>query len=233
MSRGTIFFACLRRQRAPLHLNVRPKLTEVQERGLATKHSPPNIKTLDYPPTKKARVVANAPSGIDEGVKEEIIKSDELTDTSSAPEHHPLGHMIRIRKSCQQLMKVLTLSIVSGRLPTTREVLTLMDTEFPSDEETTFMESCGDLLAFDIHDALDIYSQETLFLATFGTLGQGGAGQLCQYTWDKILIPLDVLETKVDPFENVADTGDLKRIIGWRNSVEPGLEDTKDKEGDV
>ncbi|KAF8273750.1 hypothetical protein EI94DRAFT_1696662 [Lactarius quietus] len=46
----------------------------VQERGLATKHSPPNIKTLDYPPTKKARVVANAPSGVDEGVKEEIIK---------------------------------------------------------------------------------------------------------------------------------------------------------------
>ncbi|KAF8267527.1 hypothetical protein EI94DRAFT_1700914 [Lactarius quietus] len=205
----------------------------VQEHGLVTKHSPPNIKMLDYPPTPKARVVANAPSGIDEGVKEEIIKSDELTNTFSAPEHHPLGRMICIWKSHQQLMKVLTLSIVSGRLPTTREVLTLMDAEFPSNEETTFMESCGDLLTFDIHDVLDIYRQETLFLATFGTLGQGGTGQLRQYTWDKILIPLDVLETKADPFENIADTGDFKRIIRWRSSVELGLEDTKDKEGDV
>ncbi|KAF8265914.1 hypothetical protein EI94DRAFT_1702141 [Lactarius quietus] len=76
----------------------------------------------------------------------ETIKKEELSETSSAPDHQLL------------------------RLSTTKEVLALMDSKFPSTEEP-FMDSCGNLVAFDIHNALDIYKQETLFLATFGTLG--------------------------------------------------------------
>ncbi|KAF8272588.1 hypothetical protein EI94DRAFT_1697289 [Lactarius quietus] len=174
-----------------------------QERGYATIHCRPNVKNLDYPPMKKSKVapvdgpVMKGNGNPDPSSAEETVKKEELSETSSAPDHQPLGRMIHIRRSCKRLVNILTVCVVTGRLPTTKEVLTLIDSEFPSTEEP-FVDSCGDLVVFDIHDALDIYQQETLFLATFGTLRRGGAAQLHQYTHDNILLPLDMLESKPD-----------------------------------
>lgn len=104
-----------------------------------------------------------------------------------------------------------------------KEVLTLMDSKFPSTEEP-FVDSCGNLVAFNIHNALDIYKQETLFLATFGTLGQGGTAQLHQYTCNNILLPLDVLESKPDLIEFDEKLTDDWKVFGWWEKVELGLE---------
>ncbi|KAF8259335.1 hypothetical protein EI94DRAFT_1813477 [Lactarius quietus] len=101
-----------------------------------------------------------------------------------------------------------------------------MDSKFPSTEEP-FMDSCGDLVAFDIHDALDIYQQETLFLATFSTLRRGSTAQLRQYTCDNILLPLDMLESKPDSVHFDEKLTDDRKVFGWQEKVELGLEEER------
>ncbi|KAF8256572.1 hypothetical protein EI94DRAFT_1821909 [Lactarius quietus] len=208
------------------------EMTLVQERGHATIHRRPNVKNLDYPPTKKSKVApVDSPAmegngNPDPSSAKETVKKEELSETSSAPDRQPLGHMIHIRRSHERLMNVLTVCVVTERLPTMKEVLTLMDSEFPSTEEP-FVDSCGDLVAFDIHDALDIYQQETLFLATFGTLRRGGAAQIHQYMRNNILLPLDMLESKPDSVDFDEKSTDDRKVFGWREKVEPGLEEER------
>ncbi|KAN0139573.1 hypothetical protein V8E53_002602 [Lactarius tabidus] len=54
---------------------------------------------------------------------------------------------------------------------------------------------------------------------------------LCQYTWDKILVPLNLWETKVESYDSGMGLADMAGIFKWRKDVEPGyVEDIEDIE---
>jgi hypothetical protein len=108
------------------------------------------------------------------------------------------------------------------RVLTVLELLTLMDAEEPM-PDGNYMDAYSDLNDFGLEDAFDVYSLEECFLATFGYLGREGARWLCQYTRNKVLVPLDLVkaisELSVEEFDLLVDEG---RIMEWQASVQPG-----------
>lgn len=90
----------------------------------------------------------------------------------------------------------------------TEDILTLLDAEYPG--HGNFAKSYKELEAARIRDALDIASWEVCFLATLGKLGQDGARILRKFTEDKILVPLDLLETRsksIKVIDELTDAG--------------------------
>lgn len=93
------------------------------------------------------------------------------------------------------------------RVPTTEEILTLMDSADPQ-PDGLYIDSLSNLVDFGIKDAMDIHHTEEYFLGTFDELGQGGAHKMHKYTWNKILVPLDLVSTKLESVETFVDMTD-------------------------
>src|SRR6202453_3100901 len=89
----------------------------------------------------------------------------------------------------------------TGRVLSSHDVLTWMDTEHP-EVEGYYIDSYSDFQAFGVDDAFDIMESEVCHLATFGHLGRAGAQRLRQYTRDSILIPLDLWATKPESYNS-------------------------------
>jgi hypothetical protein len=138
----------------------------------------------------------------------------------------------RVRESRKSLMVVLLDCTHTGRAPTVRELLTLMDGERPM-LDGSYMDAHSDLIDFGLEDAFDVYSLEDCFLATFGCLGREGARSLHQYARNKILIPLDLVEAASEPsIEEIDPPTDDGRIQDWHASVELSeVEEIEEVEG--
>jgi hypothetical protein len=93
----------------------------------------------------------------------------------------PPPHKVLIRNATHKLALALAKCTETGTLLSTEEVLTLMDSKDPQ-EDGKYMDSLGDLVDFGVHNTIDIFGLEECFLATFGTIGRGGARNLRQFT---------------------------------------------------
>lgn len=236
-----------------------------QARSLATKTHPPNIKQLDYPPTKKPRttqapefhievnlaptpgagvpalqgtcVVSNSQfqqpgsASVPGPLRlEEVADCKQLGDSCSAPDPCPLGRKVHIPTACRTLLQMLSDCAMTGRVLSSHDVLTWMDTEHP-EVEGYYIDSYSDFQAFGVDDAFDIMESKVCHLATFGHLGRAGAQRLRQYTQDSILIPLDLWATKPESYDSGMGSVDVEKVFKWRREVEPGyVEDIEDVE---
>jgi hypothetical protein len=138
----------------------------------------------------------------------------------------------RVRESRRSLMVVLLDCTHTGRAPTLRELLTLMDDEDPM-LDGSYMDAYTELSDFGVEDAIDVYALEECLLATFGCLGRMNARCLRQYARDKILIPLDLVRAASEPptdTEEIDAPTDEGRIHDWRESLED--DEIEEVEGD-
>ncbi|KAI9466354.1 hypothetical protein BJY52DRAFT_1183211 [Lactarius psammicola] len=111
------------------------------------------------------------------------------TETSSAPAPTPMGHTARVPSS---LIVVLD-CFHHMRIPTAYEILTLMDIEVPA-PNLRYVDALSDLQDLGYKDVIDIYGLQECFLASFGHLGRDGACRVRQYTRDRFLVPLGLME---------------------------------------
>ena len=79
-------------------------------------------------------------------------------------------------------------------MPTTLEVLTLMDAEKPA-PNLKYVDVRTELSNHGVKDAVDLHSLHLGLLATFGDLGMDGAVRLHRYMQEKMIAPLGLLET--------------------------------------
>ena len=97
-----------------------------------------------------------------------------------------------------------------------------------------YIDSLSNLVDFGIKDAMDIHHTEEYFLGTFDELGQGGAHKMHKYTWNKILVPLDLVSTKLESVETFVDMTDQWAIIKWCQEVKPrSVEEIKDDDENI
>jgi hypothetical protein len=187
---------------------TKKKLTDVQDLGLTSKFLPPNVKKLDHPPSKKNRVAAPevhiavniAPTP---GVGGAAMPGSYVVSSgsASAPGPGPLcpenisnvaahtdapaptstGHRVYIPQSRKTLLLTLLDCTQTGRLPSVRQLLELMDSEEP-EPDGRYIDVFSDMDNFGLEDVLDIYEMEDCYLGTFGDLGRGGAQRLRRYT---------------------------------------------------
>lgn len=152
-------------------------------------------------------------------------------ESCSAPVPQPVGRKVYIPKTREMLLKMLSESAQTGRVPSSYEILTWMDSEHDN-VDGFYLDSYSDFETFGVNDALDIMENEVCHLATFGHLGQDGATRLRQYTRDQILVPLGLWETESDSISSLEKTLDIQRVFKWRNGVEDSyieeIEDTSD-----
>ncbi|KAN0138027.1 hypothetical protein V8E53_004162 [Lactarius tabidus] len=235
--------------------------------GLATKTCPPNIKSLDYPPTKKVRTAKAAPEfhiavnlaptlggGAlcckghalcpiprfcdwgwlllqDPHALKRPLRPKDLESCAAHQIHFQAAGSIYILKTCRMLLQMLSDCAKSGRVPNSYDILTWMDTEHPQ-VDRHYMDSYSNFETFGINDMLDIMELEVCYLASFGQLGHDGAQCLSQYMQDKILIPLNLWETKVESYDSGIGSVEVAWIFKWQKEVEPGyIEDIEDIEG--
>ena len=140
---------------------------------------------------------------------------------SSAPDPQLVGRKAYIPTARTMLLEMLLECAKTGRVPSSRAILTWMDVECP-DVDGDFMESYSDFETFGIGDAFDIMEREVMYLATFGNLGEGGAMRLRQYTQDRILTPLGLWATDCESIGSKKGDVSLDKIFNWRNGVEEG-----------
>ena len=129
----------------------------------------------------------------------------------------PPGRKIFVRKATRELTLALAKCTETGFMLNTKEVLNLMDSEDPA-VDGRYMDSYGDLVGFGLHDAIAIARMDIYFLATFGTLGKGGAHDLHRFIRDKILKPLHILDVVPGKTPTVLEMDppiSLERIQNW------------------
>lgn len=146
------------------------------------------------------------------------VKLEGPAESPSAPQ--PVMRKVFIPETRQRLVEVLGDCTSTGRVPTTMDILSLLDAEYPA--HGNFVSSHKEMLAAGIHDALDIANWEVCFLTTIGKLGRDGARMLRKYTQDKILIPLDLLEARSKSIEGFDELMHTRDISKWQADVERG-----------
>lgn len=115
------------------------------------------------------------------------------TETCGAPAHTPAGRMANIPSSRETRFLILLDCVRVNRVPSVHELLTLMDIEDPA-PDLKYVDALSDLQDFGVDDVLDLFELQVCYLATFGNLRRGGADRLRQFTRDKLLVPLELVE---------------------------------------
>ena len=119
-------------------------------------------------------------------------KVNDMTNTPPYPASpQPLTHPTPKLKSIYVILDCIHMT----RVPTTMELLSLMDADHP-DADLLYMSVHSELADHGIKDVIDINSLPVELLATFGSLGLDRADRLHQYARDKLLSPLGLLKTR-------------------------------------
>ena len=208
-------------------------LPNAQTCGLATKACPPNVKQLDYPPTKKSKMTHAAPGthiAVNLAAAPGPSRPEQVA--GAAPDPRPAGRTVYIPIARRTVLAMLTECANAGRVPSAQEILTWMDGEI-QDIDGNYLDSHSELQAFGIEDAFDIMEMEVCFLATIGNLGRGGATRLRQYTRDNILMPLGLWATKVKSISSVCSSMEMGRIVQWQRGVEGGYDEDAESAGNI
>ena len=204
---------------------MRSAYLQGQDGGLATTTCPPNIKKLDYPPTKKAKVASGSASAPVPVPVEPLTGSE-----GNPPKPVPLGRRAYMPRTREKLLQKLAQQVSTGRVPTSHDVLTWMDYE-NDDGDGDFIESWDEFVDLRIFDALDIMESELCYLGTVGKLGRGATIRLQQFTRDNVLVPLGLWATKPGSISSFEGLLNMDPVFEWRNGVEPGyVEDIEDVE---
>jgi hypothetical protein len=120
-------------------------------------------------------------------------RNDNAVASCSARIPRPVSHQPRVPPSRISLLRVLLECLEQSRVPTTLELLRLMDAEDPA-PDLKYVDVRTELSDHGIKDVVDLPDVE--LLATFGYLGMDGARRLHRYAREKMLTPLGLLETK-------------------------------------
>ena len=94
-----------------------------------------------------------------------------------------------------------------GRIPSTHELLKLMDRKDPT-ANLKFEDSHSELQDMDLEDAVDVYSMPFKLLREMGGLGMDHAHRIHKYCKDKLLLGLGIMETK----RGVSEEASVKEI---------------------
>jgi hypothetical protein len=185
-------------------------------------------RARDFTPMLSEDLLAKSASTPGPSRLEGEVKLEGPPEPCGAPAPQPVARRVFISKARQRLVEILGDCAQTGKVPATYDILTLLDAEYP--EHGRFCDSYSDLHTFGIDDALDIEAKEVCYLATFGQLGREGACILRKYTQEKILIPLDLLETKAETVKSVEEVRCRKKILDWQAEVEMGHVEEEDVE---
>lgn len=153
-------------------------------------------------------------------------KLEDVSGAVSNLEPHLGSYRLRGSPTGPSLIPTLVECLRSERVPTTRELLKLMDMYNPV-EDLKYSDVSSELYDHGIEDALDISSMPAEILATLGYLGRSGAAALHRYIRDSILTPLGLLETQSKVEDVVDDAVAVEVITVSDDSVElvPKVED--------
>ena len=185
--------------------------------GEATKYTPPNIKQFDHPPTKKCRTMDRTPekhvpinimptpeAGCST-VKTAYVVLDPLSpptpgpsrsahlQTSDEPPHTiPPSAPRPFTQTSRTRLMVLLDCLASLNLPTTMELLSLMD-HYECGEKR-YIDLHEELVDLGIKNAVELFELPVEILASFGWLHQSSASRLQRFCRDKLLVPLGFVE---------------------------------------
>ncbi|KAF8273929.1 hypothetical protein EI94DRAFT_1696518 [Lactarius quietus] len=224
-----------------------------------TKHLPSNVKQLDHQPIKKPKgptppevhiavnfaptlggalpgsyVVLQGQQALPTTAPGSLCPKEVRTLDGDAKTYEippPSACKILVWKATDALFAALAKCTETGILLNTKEVLTLLNADDPQ-PDGDYRDSHHELVEFGIHNVLDIYRMDECFLATLGKLGRGGAQHLCQFTHDKILIPLQLVSevVKAKPtIKYVKPSLDVARIQEWIAGVEWATAEVKEE----
>ncbi|KAF8268861.1 hypothetical protein EI94DRAFT_1699911 [Lactarius quietus] len=146
----------------------------------------------------------------------------------------PSAHKILVWKATHALFVALAKCTETGILLNTKEVLTLLNADDPQPDGDYIDLQCK-LIDFRIHNVLDIYRMDECFLVMLGELSRGSAQHLCQFSWDKILIPLQLVPEVVKAeltIKYIEPLLDIARIQEWIAGVEQATVEVKEEESD-
>ena len=188
-----------------------------------TKYLLLNTKKYDYPPTKKPRTAGHKPevhiavnimpmSGMGRPTMEASYAVSEnpikLSSTPAPGPSQPAGvsnshgalvssmsHQPCVPPTWIMLLHIFLECIEQFQMPTTLEVLTLMDTKKPA-PNLKYVDVRTELSDHGVKDTVDLHSLHLGLLITFGDLGMDGTVHLHQYTQEKMIAPLGLLETR-------------------------------------
>lgn len=130
-----------------------------------------------------APIVMQAPTS-GPAVKTEPEDSPAIPPTSLPPYRHTPRSLTVLLDCIQEI-----------RVPSTLELLTLMDAEDPA-PDLKYVDVHSDLMDHELFDILEINSLPVELLATFGCLGMDGAARLHRFAQEKFLRPLGLLEVR-------------------------------------
>ena len=192
-----------------------------------TVFNPPNVKMFDYPHTKKPRISRgahpapevhiavnfasvpgasfqgsyyNVPTGSMSAPAPAPAQPATVEEVSSALIPHPGSYRLHGPPNGTSLIPTLVECLRSERMPTTCEMLTLMDAYNPV-EDLRYSDVSSEFYDHGIEDALDISSLPVELLATMGYLGRSGATDLHRYIWENVLKPFGLLDTGLNAKE--------------------------------
>ena len=168
--------------------------------------------------------------------------SVQVSNSAAQPHSAPLPHSQPYRPrgfpTKASLIPTLLECLRAKRVPTTHELLALMDAYDPS-EDLKFVDALSEMEDHEIEDALHIYSLPVGHLASLGNLGRSGAGRFHQFTRDSVLEPLGFLETVQDTAGNrdavevVSVDDDSVELVKKEDSVQDTMEFFVKKEDSV
>ena len=172
-----------------------------------------------HPAMKGSYTVSNSPieatsvPGPSQSCPANVEVSDTAVEHHSAPGPVPRPQPYRPRgfPTNASLIPMLLECLRAKRVPTTHELLALMDAYDPA-EDLRYVDALSEMEDHEMEDALHVYSLNVGLLASLGNLGSGNAGRLHRFTRDNILEPLGFLET-VREDRGIANTRDSVEVV--------------------
>jgi len=129
------------------------------------------------------------------------------TKTCSTPAPTPIGHRMHSLLTHSPLIQSLD-CYFRNRVPLAHKLLSTIDIKVPA-PDLKYINALSNLLEFRYEDAVDIHGLRACHLILFGSLSGDGTHCVLQFTRDRYLIPLSLMETKrsskVPSIEEIAD----------------------------
>ena len=113
----------------------------------------------------------------------------------------------------------------ASTVPSVLDLLTLMDQDRPMPDRK-YVDALSKFYDFGVEDVLDVFGTPRALLASFGDFGNDRARQLQEYVRDKLLLPLGLLETRLEVALECEDKDHVVKQEENRSIIEVGSQES-------
>ena len=147
------------------------------------------------------------------------------TGGSNAPVHASPMPLTQPEKIHASRMRIILDCRDASTVPSVLDLLTLMDQDCPMPDEK-YVDALSEFYDFGVEDVLDVFDTPHALLASFGDLGNDRARQLHEYVRDKLLLPLGLLETRLEAALGCKDKDQVVKQEENRSIIEVGSQES-------